>query len=339
MATLGDFGQAYGEDSDDAEEDAALEEADSEEDSDDGQQSQDDDEEEVSAPVTAGTAQAAQPNNADASSKAPLKALHEQTPIYAPPRSGMVSFSQSGSWLCGPAFPLVLNLMGITFSSGSTSSQLIDPHPVWYDVPLPPLPSTSASSSSPQPSPEIVKQLQARGTQLLTDMSESFSGSLTSTSKHDPLAYSSTLSASDRAFISTILQSGTSSDKLSALILLSSSSPLHTTPFLTQLLTLTKKKSRDEAVRAIRAIVDWLKGGSGASAAAGLPDRKLRWFADQPALGAVAALREGSIKTNGRQAGDEYLLIWAFEDWLKKWYFNLLKSIEVRIPPLASASY
>lgn len=144
---------------------------------------------------------------------------------------------------------------------------------------------------------------------------------------------SSTLSASDRTFISTILQSGTSSDKLSALILLSSSSPLHTTTYLTQLLNLTKKKSRDEAVRAIRAVVDWLKGGSGGAGTAGLPDRKLRWFAEQPGLRNIAYARQQSQKAGQKQGGkhqegDEHLLLWAFEDWLKKWYFELLKNIE-----------
>ena len=150
-----------------------------------------------------------------------------------------------------------------------------------------------------------------------------------SNTRDDSLAMSSTLSTSDRTFISTILQSGTSSDKLSALILLSSSSPLHTTPYLTQLLALTKKKSRDDAVRAVRAVVDWLKGGSGGAGVAGLPDRKLRWFAEQPLLKSVAAARSDSLKRREKQEGDEYLLVWAFEDWLKKWYFDLLKVIEV----------
>lgn len=163
-------------------------------------------------------------------------------------------------------------------------------------------------------------------------MSETFSGSLTSTSRNDTLAMSSTLSASDRAFISQILQSGTSSDKLSALILLSSSSPIHTTPYLTQLLALSKKKSRDEAVRAVRAIVDWLKGGSssGSGSAAGLPDRKLRWFADQPEMKQLVAMRESGVKKNGKQPGNQHLVLWAFEDWLKKWYFELLQVMEVR---------
>jgi ribosome biogenesis protein MAK21 len=126
------------------------------------------------------------------------------------------------------------------------------------------------------------------------------------------------------------LQNGTSSDKLSALILLSSSSPLHTTTYLSQLMGLTKKRSRDEAVRAVRAIVDWLKGGQGGGgSAAGLPDRKLRWFADQPDLHKLIHAREGSLKKDNYQLGDEHLLVWAFEDWLKKWYFELLQAIEV----------
>lgn len=207
---------------------------------------------------------------------------------------------------------------------------------------MPDLPD--APADAPAPSARVIEQLQARGSQLLTETGEAFSGSLStnpsdkkkSSGKYDKLAISSTLSASDRTFISTILQSGTSSDKLSALILLSSSSPLHTTNYLTQLLNLTKKKSRDEAVRAIRAIVDWLKGGAGGTGTAGLPDRKLRWFADQPGLRAVAHARQQSQKQGVKQhadkqqhqVGDEHLLLWAFEDWLKKWYFELLKNIE-----------
>ena len=208
-------------------------------------------------------------------------------------------------------------------------SQLVDPNPLWYAIELPEL--AGVPSGTAAPSTKTIDQLQKRGTQLLDEMSETFSGSLTRTdAKNDKLAMSSTLSASDRAFISTILQSGTSSDKLSALILLSSSSPIHTMTYLNQLASLTKKKSRDEAVRAIRAIVDWLKGGAGGTGTAGLPDRKLRWFAEQPDLHKVVHAREHGVKQNGKQPGDEQILVWAFEDWLKKWYFELLKAIEVR---------
>lgn len=207
----------------------------------------------------------------------------------------------------------------------------MDPNPVWYETELPGLPDVD--TDTPLPPTSTITQLHTRAKTLLTDLSDSFSGSLKSTdNKNNPLNMSSTLSSSDRAFISQILTSGTSSDKLSALILLTSSSPIHTLPYLTQLLSLTKKKSRDEAVRAIRAIVDWLKGGQGGSgSAAGLPDRKLKWFNEQPGLRNVVKAREENtgFKRDNRMPGDEHLLVWAFEDWLKKWYFELLQSIEV----------
>lgn len=194
---------------------------------------------------------------------------------------------------------------------------------------LPELPELD-DEETPMPSSKDIERMHTRATKLLEDLGETFAGSLTSDAKGkgNPLNTTSTLSTSDRAFIKTILTSGTETDKLSALILLSSSSPVHTTSYLNQLLGLTKKKSRDQAVRAIRAIVDWLQGGSAGTSSAGLPDRKLKWFTEQQDLRKVAQAQRSGVKKNGKMPGDEYLVIWAFEDWLKKWYFGLLQVIE-----------
>lgn len=180
------------------------------------------------------------------------------------------------------------------------------------------------------PSGKDLETLQTHGAELLQELGHAFAGSLSSDvkGKNNPLNTTSTLSTSDRAFINTILTSGTESDKLSALILLSSSSPLHTTTYLNQLLGLTKKKSRDQAVRAIRAIADWIQGGSTGGSASGLPDRKLKWFAEQQGLSQVVNARKQGLKKNGKLPGDEHLVMWAFEDWLKKWYFELLQVME-----------
>jgi ribosome biogenesis protein MAK21 len=180
------------------------------------------------------------------------------------------------------------------------------------------------------PNTKEIERLQARGLKLLEELNDMFAGSLSSDDKGkgNPLNATSTLSTSDRAFIKTILTSGTETDKLSALILLSSSSPIHTTSYLNQLQGLTKKKSRDQAVRAIRAIVDWLQGGSAGTSSAGLPDRKLKWFNEQADLRRVVYAQKTGLKKNGKQPGDEQLVAWAFEDWLKKWYFSLLQVIE-----------
>ena len=67
--------------------------------------------------------------------------------------------------------------------------------------------------------------------------------------------------------------------------------------------------SRDERLKAARAIVDWWVGG-------GSPTRKLKYFRDQPLLHPGVT--------------NKHLLVWYFEDWLKKYFFSLLQVLEVR---------
>ena len=78
---------------------------------------------------------------------------------------------------------------------------------------------------------------------------------------------------SEYAFLQKILQSGTLSDRLSALTLLVQSSPLHNTKALEALRNLAEKAKgkggRGESLKALRCIVDWWAGG-------GAPDRKLK---------------------------------------------------------------
>lgn len=129
------------------------------------------------------------------------------------------------------------------------------------------------------------------------------------------------LSKSDQTFIQQILTSGTTSDKISALLLLVSSSPLHTMTYLDQLLAMSKKKSREESGKVLRGVVDWWRGVGG-----GAPTRKLKAFSEQSGLGAIEGM--------GKDA-ERFLVLWAFEDWLKAWFFDILKSVEVRFPPSA----
>jgi len=119
---------------------------------------------------------------------------------------------------------------------------------------------------------------------------------------------SSHVASSDRQFLSTIMTSGTQSDKLSALTLSITSSPVHSRKQLDALLGMSKKKSRNEAVQAIAALKDLLVGNL-------LPDRKLVFFGKQVGLHS--------------DAKDEELMLWAFEDWLKGWYFQVLQVVEV----------
>lgn len=84
---------------------------------------------------------------------------------------------------------------------------------------------------------------------------------------------SSNSSASEANFLSKIIQSGTLSDRLSALTLLVQSSPLHNIKALETLKGMAErgkgKGGREESLKALRCVVDWWVGG-------GAPDRKLK---------------------------------------------------------------
>lgn len=128
-----------------------------------------------------------------------------------------------------------------------------------------------------------------------------------------------TSSSSDYAFLQKILHSGTLSDRLSALTLLVQSSPLHNTKALETLKGMAErgkgKGGREESLKALRCILDWWVGG-------GAPNRKLKYFRDQP-------LSHQGVK-------DDHVLIWYFEDWLKKYFFSILQTLEVlSMDPLA----
>ncbi|KAG6841522.1 hypothetical protein C0991_010136 [Blastosporella zonata] len=118
-------------------------------------------------------------------------------------------------------------------------------------------------------------------------------------------------SASEAGFLSKIIQSGTLSDRLSALTLLVQSSPVHNTKALETLKGMAErgkgKGGREESLKALRCIVDWWVGG-------GAPDRKLKYFRDQP--------------LNHPDVTDHILLAWFFEDWLKKYFFSVLQILE-----------
>ncbi|KAI7884054.1 CBF-domain-containing protein [Lichtheimia hyalospora FSU 10163] len=115
------------------------------------------------------------------------------------------------------------------------------------------------------------------------------------------------LSTSDRNFVSNILASGTLNDKVSALTLLVQESPVHSLKTMDTMLAMSKKKGRKEAVMALESLKDLFLGSV-------LPDRKLKYFADQP-------LAAHGVK-------DKHLVLWYFEDHLKKYYYQLVQQIE-----------
>lgn len=130
---------------------------------------------------------------------------------------------------------------------------------------------------------------------------------------------------STQQFYSTIMSSGTLSDKISALTLSIQESPLHSMKALDALIGLARKRSRGQAVEVLGALKDMFGLGSLLP-----PDRKLRNFATQPDL--VSSFSSESTWTAGnplpQRLTESYLVRWAFEDWLKRMYFEVLKILE-----------
>lgn len=125
------------------------------------------------------------------------------------------------------------------------------------------LATTFTTDMTTRPHSEDVTGLFDRASALHAQAVLSFQSSSTVTS-----------TKSEFAFLQKILQSGTLSDRLSALTLLVQSSPLHNTKALDALKSLAEKGKgkggRGGSLKALRCIVDWWAGG-------GAPDRKLKY--------------------------------------------------------------
>ncbi|KAH8592441.1 CBF/Mak21 family-domain-containing protein [Bisporella sp. PMI_857] len=189
---------------------------------------------------------------------------------------------------------------------------VFDARPDWHVTQLPDLPNSALKDSSPFQN--AIASLKAYATSLLEADSNLYA------SKH--------LSASSsHRFLSTIMTSGTLSDKVSALTLVVQESPVHTTKSFESLLSLAKKRSRGQAVTALGALKDLLGVGVVLPA-----DRRLRTFATQPGL--LGTLEENMVSmwNSGLELPGQitkaHLISWAYEDWLKEQYFEMLKILE-----------
>ena len=131
--------------------------------------------------------------------------------------------------------------------------------------------------------------------------------------------------SSSQQFYSTIMSTGTLSDKIGALTLSVQESPLHNMKALESLVALAGKRSRAQAVDVLGALKDLFGPGSL------LPsDRKLRHFAAQPqvhaALNANVRWVQGKILPGS--ITERHLIFWAYEDWLKSTFFQMLQILE-----------
>lgn len=183
-----------------------------------------------------------------------------------------------------------------------------DPRFDWYNYEYPA--TSQTHNDTVQPSVQSVENLHTYAKTLLQRENDFFK--------------TTQISSSSQAFYNTVIASGTLSDKISALTLAVQESPLHNTRALENLIALAGKRSRSQAVDVLRALKDLLAQGSL------LPsDRRLFTFATQPSLLAnlgSKTWREGDSLPSALT--ESVLIAWAFEDWLKAQYFEILKILE-----------
>ncbi|KAJ5587631.1 uncharacterized protein N7459_003396 [Penicillium hispanicum] len=186
------------------------------------------------------------------------------------------------------------------------------PRSDWYAIPLPSIATAKQMNALPR---HLVDRIHELANTLLQEESDKYAEAQQASA------------SSSHKFYTTIMSSGTLSDKISALTLAVQESPLHNTKSLETLIGLGRKRSRAQAVEVLRSLKDMFAQGTL------LPsDRRLKSFANQPALvaafqGAGGRWTERDPLPGGLQKG--HLMVWALEDFLKEQYFEVLKILEI----------
>lgn len=185
---------------------------------------------------------------------------------------------------------------------------LVAPIAEWHTVSLPPLSTAPPNRTPPR---HVLEDAHEYAKKLLNTENQ---------------AQESVRDSTTSKFYSTIVSSGTLSDKTSALTLAVQESPIHNVKALESLVALARKRSRAQAVDVLSSLKDLFAQGSV------LPsDRKLRHFSQQPALLTALSGQTKFSPTAPLPGGLEkvHLLLWAFESYLKDQYFEIIKILEV----------
>ncbi|KAF4451036.1 hypothetical protein F53441_5935 [Fusarium austroafricanum] len=186
-----------------------------------------------------------------------------------------------------------------------------EPRADWHDAELRKLPAPT--TDEPNPPRAALDSLKQHAQTLLEEDATNYRTSVFAQSSHK--------------FLSTIMTSGTLSDKVSALTLAVQESPVHNIRAFDALMSLAAKKSRGQALGAIGALVDLLGPGTLLPA-----DRRLRAFHDQPGLVGTLQRNPGKPWAPGNalpgKVTPAHLIAWVYEDWLKATYFRLIQLLE-----------
>ncbi|KAJ6036360.1 hypothetical protein N7540_000639 [Penicillium herquei] len=187
------------------------------------------------------------------------------------------------------------------------------PRSDWYAAPVPRIASGNSKQMSALPR-HLVDRIHELANTLLQEENDKYAKA------------QQTSASSSYKFYTSIMTSGTLSDKISALTLAVQESPLHNRKSLETLIGLGRKRSRAQAVEVLRSLKDMFAQGTL------LPsDRRLKAFSNQPSLvaafqGAGGRWTERDPLPGGLQKS--HLMMWAFEDFVKEQFFEVLKILE-----------
>ncbi|ROT34807.1 CBF-domain-containing protein [Sodiomyces alkalinus F11] len=186
------------------------------------------------------------------------------------------------------------------------------PRPDWHRAELQPM--VEPQSELVHPFSNAIGNLHSHAWSLLEADSEVYRKSVLVSTSHK--------------FLSTIMASGTVSDKVSALTLAIQESPVHNFKALEALMGLASKRNRGQALEALGALVDLLGPGFILP-----PNRRLRKFESQRGL--LGVLQKHRIHqwaaSENLPVGlsEAHLVVWAYEDWMKSAYFKIVQLLEV----------
>lgn len=200
---------------------------------------------------------------------------------------------------------------------------LIEPNPLWYEAELAPLKKQNVKDQTytMEDKKKIAIVLVEHAKQLAEKESQAFT------------AYKKKESLSDFKWFETVKESGTLTDKVSALCLAVQESPLHNLQHFETLISMAKKHNRREAVMAIDGIKDAFLGNGEDSGL--LPSkRKLLYFGEQQELSYLMnlicsskewkSMKKIVLKNIMSKDIEQRLICWYAEDLIKTRFYEIL---------------
>mmetsp|Transcript_3118 Transcript_3118/g.3515 ORF Transcript_3118/g.3515 Transcript_3118/m.3515 type:complete len:1005 (+) Transcript_3118:54-3068(+) len=180
--------------------------------------------------------------------------------------------------------------------TSSTKMEMLMEDELWYEK-LSGLGKISSKDSKRKLNEGIILQIRQKAQDKLENELRSYEQRVKSMERKDP----------DYAWMSKVIESGTLTDKIAAMALKISHSPVHNLTTMDNLLSMVQKKGRREAKIAMEALRDLYINNL-------LPNRHLIPFGDRP--------------VKNPRVSSKHLVLWYFEEELKGKYLRFVEALQ-----------